>query len=385
MLRNKKILFASHTLMNGPFVVGSHHLARELSKQNEVIHLSSPVTPLHFAKWKDKVTNYKLKRSLRNPRVNINNNLIDIVPFSFFPWKISRHFYKSSKLNYTCSTMVPSIKSGIFQNIDILIIDQPSFIGIERIINPKITIYRPTDLYTDMENDEAIKKAEALIMKNADALIGTSGPVLNKISLFNRRVPTKLIENGVEFEHFNTKTQEPKEYVNIKGPKAVYMGSIDKRLDINAILELARSIPELNLILIGPYEEKDIRLIKNEKNIYLFGSREYRDLPGYLQGANIGLLPLSDHPSNQGRSPMKLYEYAASGLPVVARKTTEIERRKDAFINTYSDYKELIITVKRLLEDTSVDSKIIKEEARKYSWENRALILSEFIEGLNKL
>ncbi|WP_366247710.1 glycosyltransferase [Terribacillus aidingensis] len=385
MLKNKKILFASHTLMNGPFVVGSHHLARELSKQNDVIHLSSPVTPLHFAKWKDKVTNYKLKRSLRNQRVKINDNLIDIVPFSLIPWKMSRHFFNSSKLNYTCSTMIPGIKSDIFQHVDVLILDQPSFIGIESIINPKITIYRPTDLYTDMEDDEVIRKAEALIMNNADALIGTSEPVLNKIRLLNKKIPRQLIENGVEFEHFNTYRPEPKDYAHIKGPKAVYMGAIDKRLDMNAIFELARGIPELNLILIGPYEEKDIRLIRYEKNIFLFGTREYRDLPGYLQAADIGLLPLSDHPSNQGRSPMKLYEYAASGIPVVAKKTTELERRKDNFISIYSDYKELINTVKRLLDDASLESNVIKEEARKYSWENRALLLSEFIEGLNKL
>lgn len=386
MLKNKKVLFASHTLMNGPFVVGSHHLAKELSIHNEVIHLSSPVTPLHFLKWKDKVTKYKLNRSLRKAKYKINDNLIDIVPFSLIPWKISRNFYNTSKLNFTCRTMFPSIKDKLYQDIDILIIDQPSFIGIERVINPKITIYRPTDLYTDMENDEVIRRAEALIMKKADGLIGTSEPVLNKISLLNKKVPTLLLENGVEFEHFNTVKPEPKEYAHIKGRKAVYMGAIDDRLDMNAILELAKSLTYLNIILIGPYEEKDIRPIKDIKNIYIFGSREYQELPGYLQNADIGLLPLSDHPSNQGRSPMKLYEYAASGLPVVAKITTEMERRKkDSFISTYSNYKELVNKTQKLLDDNSLDSIVIKEQANKYSWKNRSLILSEFIEGLNKL
>jgi glycosyltransferase involved in cell wall biosynthesis len=70
-------------------------------------------------------------------------------------------------------------------------------------------------------------------------------------------------------------------------------------------------------------------------NVHLFGIRPYADLPTYLQHASAGLLPLNAHPANAGRSPMKFYEYAAAGLPIVASLTPELARRREPFVRFF--------------------------------------------------
>lgn len=65
------------------------------------------------------------------------------------------------------------------EQVDILLIDQPTLVGLERILNPKIVVYRATDLYYEMTGDKDILKAEQVIISNVNAIIGTSQPVYN--------------------------------------------------------------------------------------------------------------------------------------------------------------------------------------------------------------
>ena len=81
----------------------------------------------------------------------------------------------------------------------------------------------------------------------------------------------------------------------------------------------------------------------------LLGPRPYAEVPAYLQHADVGLLLLSPDPANAGRSPMKLYEYAAAGLPVLARATPELQRRAEPFVALYDDAGSAVRHLARLL------------------------------------
>lgn len=379
----KKILFVSHTFIGGPFVVGSHHLAQNFSKLgHKVIHISTPITPIHYFK-RDSITKMKIIRS--NQVNKINDNLIDFIPFAAtLPWSLLGNIYRKFGNNITISMSKYKIRTVIKEffgdlDVDYLIIDQPTMVGIEKIVHAKKIVYRATDLYSEMMNDSSILIAESNIIKNSDGLIATSKPVLEHITNFNNNIPSLVIENGVDFLHFSHPQEMPSIYKELTGVKAIYAGAIDERLDLNAIIELAKSNLEIHVIIIGPLNDNSIReKYSTIRNLHFLGAINYTCLPAYLQHADIALLPLSNHTANNGRSPMKLYEYLATGLPVLTKKTDELVNRDEDYVFFYEDIKDKANEVISL----NIKKETVQKNIEKYSWEQKAKKVLNFIGNL---
>jgi glycosyltransferase involved in cell wall biosynthesis len=164
----------------------------------------------------------------------------------------------------------------------------------------------------------------------------------------------------------------PPEYAEIPSPRLVYAGALDGRFGYKAVSATAKCLPHANVILIGPYRNDVVKQLGAGDNIHLLGPRKYHQLPAYFQHADIGLLPLSDHPANDGRSPMKLFEYGASGLPVVATRTAELTRRKLDFLLLADGTDEFVSQVKNLVNNDRTRARIglsTKDQSSNYSWE----------------
>ncbi|MBB6671727.1 glycosyltransferase [Cohnella nanjingensis] len=379
------IMFVSHTYIGGPFVVGSHHLARELSQMgHRVLHLSTSVTPAHLLKMKQQTIVDRFKQ-WRNSRTR-DEGIIHCVPLSLVPWNIAGRVYQRTGKNlFVQSIAFPNVSRLLdfhgFSDVDLLLIDQPCFVGIEKYVNAKVVIYRPTDNYKDMSGDRTVETAEKEIISRAHGMVATSEPVLLNVRRHKRDVPAIVMENGVEFAHFTQAGREPDELKRIPGPRAIYVGAVDERLDLASIRHLAASRPSLSIIVIGPYVPSSIESFAFTDNVYFLGSKPYASLPAFLHRADLALLPLSDHKANGGRSPMKLYEYAAAGLPTVVRETPELARRGEEFLYFYQDERGLVSQVDDLLRKLHADEvpkNRIVEAARKQSWKAKAQQIIEF-------
>ncbi|HKY01500.1 MAG TPA: glycosyltransferase, partial [Burkholderiales bacterium] len=168
----------------------------------------------------------------------------------------------------------------------------------------------------------------------------------------------------------------PPEYADLPGPRAVYAGALDDRFDFEQMHALAQ-LP-LQIVLIGPATPNASGVLGSLPNVHLLGPRPYRSLPGYLQHAQIGLLPLTRHPANEGRSPMKLFEYGAAGLPVIASATRELKRRALPFVRLAENSESFIEHARELIEAeaTRVElAKIARQHSAAYAWAGRAQLL----------
>ncbi|MFP7334850.1 glycosyltransferase [Shouchella clausii] len=374
-----KILFISHTFMGGTFVVGSHHLSRELSlKGHYVVHMSTPITLLHLLNAKDEEQRQRIKVAFNKTSIS-ETNVINYIPISFIPWKISRILYNITGVNFLTKTILDT-KKILKQDFDYVIIDQPKCVGLEEKLRAKKIIYRATDLYASLINDNVIVKAESKIISVSEGMIGTSTPVVKHLKAISDK-PVLQLENGVEAEHFQKKCSVPKEYASIEGPIAVYVGALDHRFDFDALKWISDGFPNLNIMIIGPSDINIKKSFSQSNNVNFLGPKKYSDLPPYLQFATIGLLLLSNHPSNNGRSPMKLYEYASSGLPVVAKATEQIEKVKSSFIYKYKSMDELSSCVEEVL-GTEINKKDIIDSAKEHSWAHKTNRLLEFLTNL---
>lgn len=196
--------------------------------------------------------------------------------------------------------------------------------------------------------------------RGADILIATSKPVQDYLGTLAPGRSPHLIENGVELARFAHRVSAPPEYHDLPKPRMVYVGALDARIDLALLERIAFRFQQASLVLIGPLTASITKILGNLPNVALLGAKDYRLVPAYLQYADVALLPFSNHPANAGRSPMKLFEYAASGLPVVSMYTPDLARRSLEFLITAPTHEEFMAKLESVLFDTTLrDRKIL--------------------------
>ncbi|MEI2369169.1 glycosyltransferase, partial [Niallia circulans] len=254
-----------------------------------------------------------------------------------------------------------------FEKVDLVLMDDPGLIFMKKFIESKLWVYRMTDIYSDMPNTQnSIEQVEGYISSFADKFIATSVPVAEN---FNKKwgKSAKVFENGVDYAHFQGNYKLPPEYDNKDKYRAVYVGSLDKRFNWDLLNESANNLPEVKFYVIGPLD--GVELVGNlARNIVLLGSVEYDKIPAYLLHADVGLLPLINGNSNVGRSPMKLYEYGAAGLPIVATETIELQRRNLPFVFLAENSVEFSLNIEKIMSSETDYKKIAKDFSIRKSW-----------------
>ncbi len=169
-------------------------------------------------------------------------------------------------------------------------------------------------------------------------------------------------------------------------PCVVFTGAIvAKKLDVPLLVALARARPAWSFALVGPVGAgdpgTDVSGLSEEPNIHMLGPRGYAQLPGVLRAADAGLIPYARNALTESIFPMKVYEYLAAGLPVVA---TPLPALADiAQVATAPDAEGIA----RLLEEAiAADSPERRGErsraAAAHSWERRLEEIATAIEAL---
>ncbi len=133
--------------------------------------------------------------------------------------------------------------------------------------------------------------------------------------------------SSIDKQHFEAARQvqvEPKDQQQIPHPRLGFFGVIDERFDIELIRQLAIARPDWHLVLLGPVVKIDPASLPTEKNIHYLGSKTYKELPSYLSGWDIALIPFAINDSTRFISPTKTPEYLAAGRPVISTPITDV-------------------------------------------------------------
>lgn len=376
-----RVLLAGHTPIGGDFVVGSHHLARVWALAgHDVLHLASAVTPFHAVLARRPDQRRRLVAALGGVRT-IRPGLRQLVPLSLVPGSLAR--FVPGRRDPVAAATLPSLRRRLrrleFDRVDLLLVDDPWLLGACDLVDARRSIYRPTDLYRFTTGSHTLHLQKSILAR-CDGLVATSLPVRDEVlALADRTLPAIVLENGADIEHMSTERPAPLEYARLPAPRFVYVGALDARFDWGAVSRAAARLPDASFVLIGPLPVAGPPSMP--PNVHVLGSRPYARIPAYLQHASAGLLPLGDHPANPGRSPMKLYEYLAAGLPVVARATSELERRGTPHVHLYRTGDALGDTLASVLA-TSPTPGDCRSAAAGHDWIDIAGRILEFAERL---
>jgi UDP-galactopyranose mutase len=128
----------------------------------------------------------------------------------------------------------------------------------------------------------------------------------------------------------------PEDQRAIQAPRFGFYGVVDERMDLEMIAALADSRPEWAIVMVGPVVKIDEADLPRRPNIHYLGNKKYEELPAYLSGWDVALMPFAINDSTKFISPTKTPEYLAAGRPVVSTPITDVVRH-------YSDLEAVFI------------------------------------------
>jgi glycosyltransferase involved in cell wall biosynthesis len=221
-----------------------------------------------------------------------------------------------------------------------------------------------------------LEAAEEELLAEVDVVFTTAGSLAERLASRHPRV--HRLGNVADYDHFagaRKGVTAPADLERIPRPRAIFVGALNElKVDAALLGALAAAEPDLSIVLVGPVTEagpdarRALDALIRRPNVHALGGRAYAELPAYLAGADVGLVPYHANRYTAGVFPMKVYEYLAAGLPVVAAGLPELAGAEGATVAAGPE--EFVAAVRAALtEPGSADER--QRIARAHTWEAR--------------
>ena len=244
--------------------------------------------------------------------------------------------------------------------------------------SPTLLIYERFDNVRGFpRTPDSIVALEDRLIANADVLICSSMNLVESTATATHN-PCYLLRNACDFAHFNTAAAagSPRAGSRLIG----YFGAIEDWFDIVLVERLALEIPDATIMLIGQDQIAAVERLRGLQNVDFLGEVPYADLPTYLNRFDVCIIPFILNDLTAATDPIKVYEYLASGKPVIATALPELTLCAD-MIHVAQHHDQFIAMVRDALLEG--DSEPIRQQriefARQNSWSDRAASMRHIV------
>jgi glycosyltransferase involved in cell wall biosynthesis len=215
----------------------------------------------------------------------------------------------------------------------------------------------------------SLLEAYERVARDGRRLCAVSEAIVDRVSPTG---PAAVVPNGVDAEMWLTPGPPPAWFEDLPGPRLFYVGTIDSRIDTEALCAVARAWPNATIVLVGPITEPDhLAAALAEPNVVSHDSVRRDEVAALCHAADVCLLPHRRTPLTEAMSPLKLYEYLASGTPTVA---TDLEpvRRADAPVIRVAPGGDFVAGVREALATGSASEADRRDFVARNSWATRS-------------
>lgn len=274
--------------------------------------------------------------------------------------------------------------TGFYNPIAWTFLPTPLAVDLLRDIDPQLTIYYCIDdLASSSPGARRIVPSEERLFRSADLVFVTSERLRQRAAKFSSRV--HLFPFGVNFEQFDRVRHSPEplpaDIQELKRPVVGYIGGLHQWVDQPLVAAVAARMPDVTFALVGP-AQTDVSVLEQCPNIRLLGKRPHPDVPKFVKGFDVGIVPylLTEYTANV--YPTKLNEYLVMGIPVVATDLAEIRRFNEEHgdvVAVAAGADAFAAAIRKALEGSAsaeVERRIAVAHAN--SWESR-------IDGMSRL
>ncbi|HEY8377773.1 MAG TPA: glycosyltransferase, partial [Nannocystis sp.] len=202
----------------------------------------------------------------------------------------------------------------------------PMALGFSRHLRPLATVYDCMDELSAFHGAPALlRERERELLRTAD-LVFAGGRSLCSAKR-ELRPSTYLFPSSIDAAHFaraRTWSVDPPDQARIGRPRLGYCGVIDERIDLELVAEVAALREDFEIVMVGPVAKIDRARLPRRRNIHYLGQKRYAELPAYLGGWDVAIMPFSHNEATRFISPTKTPEYLAAGRPVVSTSIRDV-------------------------------------------------------------
>ncbi len=202
--------------------------------------------------------------------------------------------------------------------------------GLIKDIDPSLTVYYcANDMAGGSEGAARLRPFEATFFAQVDAVFCNAQALLERAR--QQGGQAHLFPAGVDFEKFEQARQDGDVAAELAAwprPRVGYVGSISAAFDQALLAEAARAMPHVHFVLVGPISA-EVDTLRECANVHLLGPRTHDQIPGFIHGFDVGLIPYVCNAFTDAVYPCKLNEYLAMGIPVVSSNLAEIRAYRE--------------------------------------------------------
>lgn len=327
-----RVIVAAPNHWTSVLQVGTHHIARAFVAEGwDVAYLSDPISPFHLATSARPETRQRFRLYLRGGQQAMGGRLFAYVPGTILSPRGPRIAGMANLARGWLSRTLPGLTSILarrgFGSVDLVWIDSVIWEPLLDATPAARSVLRIADRASGFtRHGPELAGMEERLAARVDVVVYSAATLENHVRSLGPKTMRHL-PNGVDIDRFRTPTPAPPEYERVPKPRAVYVGAMAEWFDFRLVADLAAALPSVSFVLIGP-EELARRRLPRRSNLFLLGRQPPRRVPALLAHAHVGLIPFDVAGYRDlvaAVHPLKLYEYLAVGLPVVAARWPELE------------------------------------------------------------
>lgn len=348
---------------------------------NKILYIEPPVTLL--SAFKDRSLWFKWWQWLKGPRKKTENIYLYsppvVLPFgNVYRWV--------NRLNQRWLLLfVKKIARRLGMNNPIVWTYLPNSQVLAEGLGPKLLIYDCVDEhseYTGLINKAAMLDMERSLLAGCDLVFVTAPGLYDSKKELTSNI--YLLPNAADVEHFARaalpETAVPEEIRRLPRPVLGFVGVIHDWIDQDLIAYIAERRPDWTVAMIGPVGAGiNVDRLKALPNVHFFGRKTKEEMPGYLKGFDVCLNSFRKNELTERVSPLKFYEYLASGRPVVSVEMPGVMEFA-GLIELAGDYEGFYQGVERALAgETPGKQQLRLEAAARNSWASRVDYMTDKI------
>ena len=204
----------------------------------------------------------------------------------------------------------------------------PMMLPFSKHITPDVTVYDAMDELSKFKfAPEHLLGFEQELIDRAD-IVFTGGSSLYEAKK-DRHASVHCFPSSVDRNHFakaRARLFDPVDQEELPKPRLGFYGVIDERFDTELLAKAAAMRPDWSFVMIGPVVKISDEDLPKRPNIHYLGGKTYEQLPDYLAGWDVALMPFAMNESTEFISPTKTPEYLAGGKPVVSTPIRDVVR-----------------------------------------------------------
>ncbi len=233
----------------------------------------------------------------------------------------------------------------------------PASAWVARRLGATHVVYHCVDEFAEFAGaGDDIARLEAELIRMSDLVITCSAPLQTAKRRLHPR--THLVRHGVEHAHgaraLDPALPVPDDVRALPRPIFGFYGLVAEWVDLDVMARVAAAWPRGSLVVVGEPNHAEpgaLARLAALPNVHLLGRRPYDALPAYCKAFDVALLPFVKNALTEHATPLKLREYLAAGLPVVATDIPEAAALADRGVLTAADGDAFLRRVGEALAD----------------------------------